>query len=99
MKQFSVIPSLSTDERVEYLTIEINKLKEMLPEADDCKWIYQRLLELSLDRREFDDEWFLNTQSTDLENWLNTLSKLDPLRAGRWQDLRKRLEAPQRAYV
>lgn len=92
LKRFSIIPLLSTDERAEYLTIEISKLKEMLPEADDCKWIYQRLLELSLDHRELVGEWSSDTKTSDLENWLSTLSKLDPLRAGRWKDLNKRLK-------
>ena len=92
MKSFSIVPSLTIDEQVEYLDGEIEKLKELLPEADDCKWIYQRLLDLCLDRRTMTENEPVDTLST-LLGWLGQLSKLDPLRAGRWRELTARLKA------
>ena len=92
MKSFSIVPSLTIDEKVEYLDTEIEKLKELLPEADDCKWIYQRLLDLCLDRRTMMRDEPADTLAT-LLDWLDQLSKLDPLRNGRWKELDTRLKA------
>ena len=92
MKSFSIVPSLTIDEQVEYLDAEIEKLRELLPEADDCKWIYQRLLELCLDRRTMASHGSVDAPTT-LLDWLKQLSKLDPLRAGRWREMKARLEA------
>lgn len=83
----SLAPGLSKDERAEYLTKEIDKVEEMLNGAEDCKWIYEELINMSLLL------WRLRGKSPEqdikVESWLGELEKLDPLRAGRWKDLRQ----------
>lgn len=61
----------------------------MLDGAETCKWIYQRLLELSVMSKSLNDQW--PVASSDLEMWIDKLLELDPLRKGRWQDLRKQI--------
>ena len=85
----SIVPNLSKDERVEYVINEIDKVIDMLDGAEDCKWIYQALIDLSLLFQRLGGRW--PEQATDIEKWLGELEKLDPLRAGRWKDLRNEL--------
>ena len=85
----SIVPNLSTDEMAEYITSEIDKIVDMLDGAEDCKWIYQALIDLSLLFQRLGGRW--PEQAVDVEKWLGELERLDPLRAGRWTDLRMEL--------
>jgi geranylgeranyl transferase type-2 subunit alpha len=85
---------LDDEVRKKYLIAEGENLREMLDGAEDCKYIYQALLENG--RRlvgrvtgegEDDDE----RRKEEMKGWLEELRKLDPLRKGRWEDLGRKL--------
>ena len=87
----NILDPCSNADRVEYLEQEIDSVKDMLDGAEDCKYIYQALLEYS--RRYLEVESG-NKKVTTLEmrGWLGELRKLDPLREGRWVDFASRLD-------
>lgn len=87
----SMLPDLSEEERSEYVTQEIGRLQEMLDGAEDCKWIYQSLISLSMLHGGLTGKWLIGMSEIGL--WVDELTKLDPLRAKRWADLRRELEA------
>ena len=88
----SMAPDLSEEERSEYVTQEIGRLQEMLDGAEDCKWIYQSLISLSILHKSLRAKWPVGL--SEIGHWGDELTKLDPLRAKRWADLRRDLEAP-----
>jgi geranylgeranyl transferase type-2 subunit alpha len=71
----------------------------MLDGAEDCKYIYQALLEngrlLGLKKEEKgegeDDEEGKKRRREEMKSWLEELRKLDQLRKGRWEDLGRKL--------
>ena len=88
----SMAPDLSEEERSEYVAQEIGRLQEMLDGAEDCKWIYQSLISLSMLQKRLVGMWPIGI--SEIVHWIDELTKLDPLRAKRWADLRRELEAP-----
>ena len=88
----SMAPDLSEEERSEYVTQEIGRLQEMLDGAEDCKWIYQSLISLSMLQKRLVGMWPIGM--SEIVHWVDELTKLDLLRAKRWADLRRELEAP-----
>ena len=84
----SMAPNLSTGERVQYVDLELEKVLDMLDGAEDCKWIYQALIHMSFLHWELTGTW--SSFSLDLLLWAEELQKLDPLRLGRWKDLREK---------
>ena len=88
----SMAPDLSGEERLEYVTQEIGRLQEMLDGAEDCKWIYQSLISLSILYKSLGGKW--PVEQTEIGHWVDELARLDPLRVNRWADLRRDLEAP-----
>ena len=83
----SIVPDLLNEERIEYLSKEIESLVEMLDGAEDCKWIYQRLIELCVMHYELAKSWAGSIDKAKVLEWVEELKKLDPLRRGRWLDL------------
>ena len=83
-------PGLSPEERLEYLSTEMDKIIEMLDGAEDCKWIYQSLIHLSMLYKA--SKGSLPSQAGQLLEWVGTLKELDPLRAGRWNDISTQLQ-------
>lgn len=86
----TMAPNLSNIERLEYLRREIDEIQDMLDGAEDCKYIYQALIDCTLLARKVEG----TMSGTDKENilsWLSELKKLDPLRCGRWLDFEKSL--------
>lgn len=78
-------------ERVHYLDQEIENIREMLDGAEDCKYIYQALLDYS--RRYLDLEAGNKKVTTvAMKEWLEELKKIDPLRKERWDDLAKSMD-------
>ncbi|CAG8899055.1 unnamed protein product [Penicillium salamii] len=83
-------PHLSSSERLEYIRSEIEEIQEMLDGAEDCKYIYQALIEYTLLASKV--EGSLSTEDREqILSWLSELKKLDPLRRERWIDLEKTL--------
>lgn len=71
----------------------MTKLRELLEEAKDCKWIYQALVSLaagwkdvSQKERRGAEEWPDEGRPEDVRAWLAELKMLDPLRKMRWED-------------
>ena len=84
------VPNLSNTERLNLLERELKGTQEMLEGAEDCKWIYQALLQYSVMYLELAAGNKAFT-TRDLRSWLDQLKKLDTLRTGRWNDLEKKL--------
>jgi geranylgeranyl transferase type-2 subunit alpha len=81
-------PNLSSSDRLQYIRNEIEEIREMLDGAEDCKYIYQALIECTLLASKV--EGSLSSEDRDqILNWLSELKKLDPLRRERWLDFEK----------
>lgn len=87
----SILPSFTADQRLEYANSQIDDLKEMLDGAEDCKWIYNGLLEYTLAICDVYKRQPTAEEKQDLKFWLDELKKLDPLRIGRWDDRERSL--------
>ena len=86
----SILEPCTNADRESYLAQELDSVKEMLDGAEDCKYIYQALLEYA--QRYLEAEAGTKKISTiEMKQWLAELRKLDPLREGRWADLEKSL--------
>jgi geranylgeranyl transferase type-2 subunit alpha len=83
----------ATDEdRAAYLEQEIESIKEMLDGAEDCKYIYQALLEYSKRCLELGGDDKEEDTRKAMAGWLEELKKLDPLREGRWRDMERSMK-------
>lgn len=89
--QHLVVQDLSNGERQSYYEHEMEYIKEILEDEEDCKWIYEALLGLAEAYLEVDAGTRAVT-TKDMRAWLGELRRLDPLRRGRWGDLEKRLK-------
>jgi geranylgeranyl transferase type-2 subunit alpha len=76
-------------DRVAYLEQELESIKEMLDGAEDCKYIYQALLEYSKRRMDLGGDDMEEETRQSVAGWLAELKKLDPLREGRWRDMER----------
>ena len=63
----------------------MEKLIEMLEDDEDSKWMYSSLISLAMVYRRTAGQW--PTQAEDMDVWMASLKRLDPLRSGRWIDL------------
>lgn len=86
----TMAPNLSTAERTAYLRQEIEEIQDMLDGAEDCKYIYQALIECTLLLSKVEGRLASGDQEKVL-SWLSELKKLDPLRHGRWLDFERSL--------
>ena len=86
----SILEPCTNADRLHYLDQEIDSVKDMAEDAEDCKYIYQALLEYSCRYLEIEAG---NKKVTTLEmrQWVEELRKLDQLREGRWTDLQTKL--------
>ena len=87
--QQTMVPELLLEERLAYVASEQEFVEELLEDTDDCKWVYQSLIELAfLEARLRGSEIGALHKERILE-WLESLKSLDSLRKGRWNDLEK----------
>ncbi|KAF2424414.1 geranylgeranyl transferase type II alpha subunit [Tothia fuscella] len=84
----AIVLDLSRDDRIHYYEQEVERIKEMLEDFDDCKWIYEALVQYSIEYHQLTDI----KPKNDLQFWLDELQRLDPMRSGRWKDLREALK-------
>src|SRR5271163_2131582 len=75
----TMAPQLTDGERLEYITNEREFILEVLEDAQDCKWVYQALIECSLVRAKVKGE-LSAADRREVRTWLAELTKLDPLR-------------------
>ncbi|KAL9113281.1 MAG: hypothetical protein Q9227_002616 [Pyrenula ochraceoflavens] len=85
----TMAPNLTDSQRTDYLDAELVFIEEMLEDFDDCKWIYQALIDCALLRSRVAGEEIANKQK--MGQWLGELKRLDKLRMGRWLDLERSL--------
>ncbi|KAK4555520.1 Rab geranylgeranyltransferase [Recurvomyces mirabilis] len=86
-----ILDPCTNAERLHYLEQEIENVKDMLDGAEDCKYIYQSLLEMSQRYLEVEAGNKAVT-SQEMVAWLSELRKIDPLREGRWKDLEAKMK-------
>lgn len=87
----SILEPCRNSDRLQYLEQELDSVREMLDGAEDCKYIYQALLEYSSRYLEIEAGNKMVT-TVEMRGWLEELRKTDPLRAGRWKDLDVRMK-------
>ena len=85
----SMAPDLSHHEREAYVKAEIEKVHEMLEGAEDCKWIYQSLIQLNMLHKNLSGDTCHAIGQ--IIQWVEMLNKIDALRSGRWNDLLQKL--------
>jgi len=87
----TITPNFTKSDRTEYVTRQLVNLKDMLVGAEDCKWIYNALLEYTLALCEIEKRQPRDDEKQDCSSWLTELRKLDPLRSGRWDSVENTL--------
>lgn len=90
MADRTMAPHLSTADRLQYLRDEVEAIQEMLDGAEDCKYIYQALIECTLLASKVAGS-LTETDRGQILRWLSELKQLDPLRGERWLDFEKTL--------
>jgi geranylgeranyl transferase type-2 subunit alpha len=91
MAERTMTPNLSSSERLEYIRSEIQEIQEMLDGAEDCKYIYQALIEYTMLASKVEGDSLSSDDREQILSWLSELKKLDPLRRERWLDFEKTL--------
>lgn len=86
-----IVEDLTNGERQKYYEHEMEYIKEILEDEEDCKWIYEGLLGLAEAYLTVDAETGAVT-TKEMKAWLAELNRLDTLRRGRWEDLERRLQ-------
>lgn len=84
--EMAIVHDLTESERNAYFKQEITRIKDILEDYDDCKWVYQALVQCHVEVGWLGREW-----SEEIGTWLNELKRLDPMRLNRWDDLQLRL--------
>jgi geranylgeranyl transferase type-2 subunit alpha len=87
----TMAPNLTKTERLEYLRREIEEIQEMLDGAEDCKYLYQALIDCTLLAARVEGTPPEGDQKQRVLDWLSELKQQDPLRAGRWLELEQSL--------
>lgn len=86
----TIAPALSAAERAAYVRKEIDNIKDLLEDYEDIKLIYEALLEYSLVLKRLGEQGQIESNENPYQ-WLAKVRKLDPMRAGRWDDIGKQL--------
>ena len=86
----TMAPNLDNSQRLEYVNGEIEMIEELLDGAEDCKWVYQALVNCTLLASRLEGTMSEDAREN-ISKWLKELKKLDPLREGRWIDLERSL--------
>jgi geranylgeranyl transferase type-2 subunit alpha len=83
-----IVSGFTQADRIEYLDRQLVFLKDLLDGAEDSKWIYNALIDCTTALCEMKGHQISLEASHDLKMWLDELRRLDPLRIGRWNELR-----------
>jgi geranylgeranyl transferase type-2 subunit alpha len=87
----TMAPNLSPADRQTYIAREREFILDLLEDAKDCKWVYQALIECTLVAAKVAGSLSLDAKQQ-IQNWLVELQRLDPLRRGRWDNLKESLQ-------
>jgi len=85
----TIAPALTVEERVVYITREIEDAKDLLEDYPDYKLIYEALLDYTLSLCRLEERSPDAAEKEELIVWLRKLKELDPMRDGRWTDLER----------
>lgn len=85
----AIVLDLATTDRLHYYEQEVERITDITEDFDDCKWVYEALLQYSIDYSRLKGSRPLNQE--ELRAWLGTLQRLDPMRSGRWRELQASL--------
>ncbi len=88
----TITPGLSQEERVTYVMREIEEIKDLLEDYDDVKWIYEALMEYTISLTQLEERQLDSDEKDSLRGLLAKLEKQDPMRNGRWNEIRKDYE-------
>jgi len=86
-----ITPNFTYRDRIDYVSEQLVSLRDMLDGAEDCKWIYNALLEYTLVVCQMEEREPRGEEKQDCISWMSELRKLDSLRNGRWAGLEKSL--------
>ncbi|KAF6832178.1 protein prenyltransferase alpha subunit repeat protein [Colletotrichum musicola] len=84
-----IAPSLTKEERIEYVKREIEDIRELLEDYDDVPGIYKALLSYVRVLPKLEERPLSDGETQDLKAWMAQVRRLDPMRSGRWSDLEK----------
>ncbi|KAI9824577.1 MAG: Rab geranylgeranyltransferase [Thelocarpon impressellum] len=87
----AIIIDFSDAEKEAGISTELANIRELLEVEDGCKCIYEALIRYTLMTRTSPDASQRDPDG-ELRGWLRALERLDPLRRGRWEDLKASLE-------
>lgn len=92
LRRDTFAPNLTLEERVTYLTRDIEEIRELLDDYADQREIYKALVLYTLDLCRLEGHRPPDADELpDLAAWLVRLKELDPLREGLWIDLEREL--------
>lgn len=89
--QPSITSNLTDQDKAAYISREIVDIKELLEDYDDCKLLYERLMDYTIELASLEKRQPSSNEKSTLKSWLFKLRELDPLRTGRWNDIEKQL--------
>lgn len=81
-----LVLDLSTEEQIKIYEQELERIKEIEEDFDDCKWVFEALIMYTLAYLKL--EGADPSAKNELDGWIEKLTKLDPMRKGRWDELR-----------
>lgn len=85
-----IVLDLTSQEITRHLEDQLTNLRDILDGTDDCKYVLQALLTYAAKYRALETTSDTITNA-DMASWIAKLEELDPLRKGRWRDLRTTL--------
>ncbi|KAK4222056.1 hypothetical protein QBC38DRAFT_490767 [Podospora fimiseda] len=86
----TITPAFTLEERISYLTREIEEIKVLLEDYDeDVQLIYEALVDYTLYFSRLEERKPTEEEREDLVSWVAKLKELDPMRNGRWVDLER----------
>lgn len=86
----AIVLDLTDQDRLRYLDAQFDLLRELLEDNGDSKYIFQALLTYTPQYLKI-GAGNNKVTTTEMASWLHQLEMLDPLRRGRWHDLRTSL--------
>ncbi|KAE9975627.1 hypothetical protein BLS_002505 [Venturia inaequalis] len=88
-KDDRIVLDLTLSDRLQYYEQEVERITEITEDFDDCKWVYEALLQYSIDYSKLKGS---SSSQEELRGWLDALRRLDPMRSGRWRELETSLK-------
>lgn len=89
---------MDLNEKAAYVRREIHEIKDLLDDYKNVKCIYEALLEYTITLGKLEGREGDEGDRIDLQTWLNKLRVLDPMRAGRWKDIKAQIGVQKRSF-